>query len=465
MVGWFGASPAAAMQPADLHTVFCAECTTYFDWKSAGMFYTHRVSGMPGPITRLLACSDKQRAVYPQRGMDMGPTFVHPNFANPNPHNGEASGSYNKPAAVMFWTREAKIKETYVLFVDADMLLRAPIDPIALGVRKGMVVSEHVGYLEQGIRHGLVENFIPQSQVHLARAAGWYHIFHLDDLRQIAPRWLHYTERMRTNPQLYWRINGSIPRNIPTGDDYVTFGQPPWISEMYGYMFAAAEQAATQEGGPLARSTRPWGRRGGSSARGGVRGDLSCERACEARAALPCRRASTRSCSTAWCSTRTRPRRCLRRTGRRSSTTACTATSTTTTSPSTTTATSISIDAGSTSSARRRRPPRASSSAQRLSSCSTSPSATSTTAAARPRWADRSRARRTRTTRTTPSARTRSTTAPARRRGAAAPTPRRAQAACRRAPAAAATATRAAASGRWEESAIRTRASCTRRAS
>ncbi|KAL1503306.1 hypothetical protein AB1Y20_011358 [Prymnesium parvum] len=230
------------MGMAEVHTVFCAECTTYFDWKSAGMFYTHRISGMPGPITRLLACSAEQLRVYPPRGMEMGPTFVHPNYANPNPHNGEASGSYNKPAAVMHWTREVRIAETYVLFVDADMLLRAPIDPVALGVRKGMVVSEHVRYLEQGIRHGLVENFIPKSQVHLARAAGWYHLFHVEDLTQIAPRWLYYTERMRMNPQLYWRINGSIPRDIPTGDDYVKFGEAPWISEMYGYMFAAAEQ-------------------------------------------------------------------------------------------------------------------------------------------------------------------------------------------------------------------------------
>ena len=29
---------------------------------------------------------------------------------------------------------------------------------------------------------------------------------------------------------------------IKTGDDYVKFGEPPWISEMYGYMFGAAEQ-------------------------------------------------------------------------------------------------------------------------------------------------------------------------------------------------------------------------------
>ena len=155
---------------------------TYFDWKSAGVYYSHRASGMPGPITRLLACSDEQRKVYPQRGLDMGPTFIHPNYMN-NPHNGESSGSYNKPAAVMHWTAEADIKEEYVLYIDADMILRAPIDPTAMGAKRGMVVSEHVGYLEQGIRNKLVENFIPKSAVPLARAAGWYHIFH----REVKP--------------------------------------------------------------------------------------------------------------------------------------------------------------------------------------------------------------------------------------------------------------------------------------
>ena len=77
-----------------MHTVFCAECTTSFDWKSAGVYYTHRTSGMRGAITRLLACSERQLRAYPQASLEMGPTFVHPNYANPNPHNGESSGSY-----------------------------------------------------------------------------------------------------------------------------------------------------------------------------------------------------------------------------------------------------------------------------------------------------------------------------------------------------------------------------------
>ena len=40
---WPGSVDAEALDPKSLHTVFCAECTTYFDWKSAGVFYSHRL--------------------------------------------------------------------------------------------------------------------------------------------------------------------------------------------------------------------------------------------------------------------------------------------------------------------------------------------------------------------------------------------------------------------------------------
>ena len=83
-----------------------------------------------------------------------------------------------------------------------------------MGVRRGMVVSEHVGYLEQGIRHKLVGNFVsragletlsdpgladpppdrsathtvcaspwvqvPPDAVPLARAAGWHLFSHVE---------------------------------------------------------------------------------------------------------------------------------------------------------------------------------------------------------------------------------------------------------------------------------------------
>lgn len=54
-------------------------------------------------------------------------------------------------------------------------------------------------------------------------------MMHIDDLRALAPFWLHKTEEVRADTEHY-------ATNI-TGDIY----QQGWISEMYGYSFGAAE--------------------------------------------------------------------------------------------------------------------------------------------------------------------------------------------------------------------------------
>lgn len=54
-------------------------------------------------------------------------------------------------------------------------------------------------------------------------------IIHIDDLRRLAPFWLHKTEEVRAD-KAHWATN-------ITGDMY----QQGWISEMYGYSFGAAE--------------------------------------------------------------------------------------------------------------------------------------------------------------------------------------------------------------------------------
>jgi hypothetical protein len=167
-----------------VHTVFCAECTEDYDYKSLGVFHSHNLSGMPGGVTRLLACDTEELKTY--RGLHLGPTFVHQNHkriwhtralgpgetAHPfGAARNDSSGSYNKPGSIMHWVREAntltltiaitltpnQVREApeakeveYVLYIDADMLLRKPMDPIAMGVRRGVVVSEHVGYLDVG---------------------------------------------------------------------------------------------------------------------------------------------------------------------------------------------------------------------------------------------------------------------------------------------------------------------------
>lgn len=223
---------------SNLHTVFTSECNNkQFDWFSVGVYESFRTSGMQGSITRLLACDKEALAQY--KGLDLGPTFVHPNYRR-NPLNGDVSASYNKPASVMHFSTEANFTEEFILFIDADMLLTKPIDPVALGAKKGVVVSEYVPYMI-GTNNGMEKQFLPADAAERAKPVGWYHIFHRDDLKRIAPLWLKYCGRVRLEPERYWSINGSIPRNIPTGDAYVKFGKAPWISEMYGYAFGAAE--------------------------------------------------------------------------------------------------------------------------------------------------------------------------------------------------------------------------------
>ena len=85
-------------QEGRVHTVFSAECNPTFDWHAIALFYSHRVSGQPGNITRLLACSDAQLRTY--RGLDIGPTFVHQNYRHVEGMNYAA---FNKPASVTHW--------------------------------------------------------------------------------------------------------------------------------------------------------------------------------------------------------------------------------------------------------------------------------------------------------------------------------------------------------------------------
>ncbi|KOO35213.1 peptidyl serine alpha-galactosyltransferase, partial [Chrysochromulina tobinii] len=234
-------NPRAREGPPRVHTVFCAECSDNFDYKSLGVYWSHALSGMPGNVTRLLACDEQQLKTY--KGLKLGPTFVHKNHGRlshrrksdePAPFGSrpsDGSPSYNKPASIMHWALESEEAKhvDYVLYIDADMLLRRPMDPIQMGVKKGVVVSEHVGYLDVGIKAKLPFEFLPKELAENAGAdlddltppgangkrhasGGWYHFFHMDDIKVIAPRWLH------------WYTHGNFNAVGCNGD---LFGDPP----------------------------------------------------------------------------------------------------------------------------------------------------------------------------------------------------------------------------------------------
>jgi hypothetical protein len=83
---------------------------------------------------------------------------------------------------------------------------------------------------------------VPNAE--LAPHVGGIYILHVDDFRALAPRWLHWTERFRTETFRYWadpENADASATDLATGDVYVKRGAAPWIAAMYGYAFAAAE--------------------------------------------------------------------------------------------------------------------------------------------------------------------------------------------------------------------------------
>ncbi|CAI0456559.1 unnamed protein product [Linum tenue] len=208
-----------------IHTLFSVECQNYFDWQTVGLMHSFRKARQPGPITRLLSCTDEEKKSY--RGMHLAPTFQVPSMSR-HPKTGDWYPAINKPAGVVHWlnhSEEAKHVD-WVVILDADMIIRGPIIPTELGAERGRPVSAYYGYLV-GCDNILAK--IHTKHPELCDKVGGLLAMHIDDLRALAPKWLAKTEEVRED-KAHWSTN-------ITGDIY----GKGWISEMYGYSFGAAE--------------------------------------------------------------------------------------------------------------------------------------------------------------------------------------------------------------------------------
>jgi len=240
-----------SMGVSNIHTVFSAECNPIFDWHSIALFHSHRTSGQPGGITRLLACDAAKLETY--QGLDIGPTFVHENQRH---YHSQNYAAFNKPASVMYWTRSGKVPEgvEYVMQLDADMLINRRVIPENIGARLGQVVSAPYDYLV-GTTSGLAERLgVNATRSRMARCGGM-HVFHLDDLTRIAPRWLANTRKVREFacdlPDEFHRLaappkdpKAAIKEGSPAKQETANKDerrQFMWMVEMYGYIFGAAE--------------------------------------------------------------------------------------------------------------------------------------------------------------------------------------------------------------------------------
>ncbi|KAF5770032.1 hypothetical protein HanRHA438_Chr14g0665801 [Helianthus annuus] len=211
--------------PYRIHTLFSVECQNYFDWQTVGLVHSFRKARQPGPITRLLSCTDEEKKKY--KGMNLAPTFEVPSMSR-HPRTGDWYPAINKPAGVVHWLKHSKDAQNvdWVVILDADMIIRGPILPWEIGAEKGRPVAAYYGYLV-GCDNILAK--LHTKNPELCDKVGGLLAMHIDDLRALAPMWLSKTEEVRED-KAHWATN-------ITGDIY----GKGWISEMYGYSFGAAE--------------------------------------------------------------------------------------------------------------------------------------------------------------------------------------------------------------------------------
>eukprot|EP01025_Chloroclados_australasicus_P052133 TRINITY_DN6067_c1_g1_i1.p1 TRINITY_DN6067_c1_g1~~TRINITY_DN6067_c1_g1_i1.p1 ORF type:complete len:651 (-),score=58.20 TRINITY_DN6067_c1_g1_i1:656-2545(-) len=229
-------------QNVNIHTIFLTECSMYFEWQTLGVVYSIKRSGHPGPVVRVMCCTEEQRKSLTREYLELAPTHIAPSYTV-HPVTGDVYSAYNKPLAVIDYMEKMgdTIEEDYVMVMDADMLIRLPLIPAELGVKRGIATGAYFGYLK-GVTNDLAKRHIGhvkprddteggQPRGRRADQIGGFIVMHKNDLSNMARDWLKFTEDVRADPHA-WN---------ETGDAYsIHPGDKPWISEMYGYVFAAA---------------------------------------------------------------------------------------------------------------------------------------------------------------------------------------------------------------------------------
>lgn len=187
-----------------------------------------------------MSCTQDQLAQVSEEEMGLCPTHVTPSFTI-HPRTGDVYAAYNKPIAVIDWLARNNVEEDYVLVIDADMIMMQPFTAETVGAHLGWAVAAYFPYMK-GVNNGLALKHVPEVVPRNDTLAGpvgrrgdmcgGFTLMHRDDLRRVAPLWLRYTEDVRFDEDA-WEL---------TGDQYSTHkGDKPWISEMYGYSYAASK--------------------------------------------------------------------------------------------------------------------------------------------------------------------------------------------------------------------------------
>ena len=176
----------------------------------AGMVYSHRKAGQPGPLTRIVSCTEEQWQQMSNAEKKLVRTHRAPSYTV-HPRTKDVYAAYNKPVAVIDWIARTDIKEDYILIIDADMIMRKAIIPDEVGASPGWAVAAFFGYMK-GVNNELAMKHVPDVKPRTdtlagpkgrrGDQAGGFTLMHIDDLRKVAPRWLKFTEDVRFDPDV-----------------------------------------------------------------------------------------------------------------------------------------------------------------------------------------------------------------------------------------------------------------------
>ena len=224
--------------PQSYHVVYSAESSLYFGFQAYANLHAFQVSGQQQSprtgYTRLLTAHEDDDLATSSGG-------VVPTFSWPRDPFSRRYTPYNKPHAVAAWMADVARgpKEEVIVIIDPDNWLTASLAPIAAKVKRGQGVAAAAFFDNNPLVAQLFKEHICERACDvIPDTIAVPYFVHREDLKLIAPLWMTLTKKIHalfSDPQI--------------AKEYTTL-QPGWCSEMYGYIYAAAELRIKHITGP-----------------------------------------------------------------------------------------------------------------------------------------------------------------------------------------------------------------------
>lgn len=101
-----------------LRIAFLTDCTPYSAWQSVGMAFAFKQTQQPGAITRVMCCTDEERAQIDSVLLNVLPTHVAKSYTW-NERLKDYYQAYNKPGALYDWLGNVTPEERWIMVVDS----------------------------------------------------------------------------------------------------------------------------------------------------------------------------------------------------------------------------------------------------------------------------------------------------------------------------------------------------------